>query len=159
MVSRADALDPTIVEAFADYAQARGLFIDAARVKSPKDKGRVENQVAYVRESWFSGEKFDDLQATRAHARAWCRDIAGTRIHGTTRAVPREVFEHEERAQLRPAPTESFDVPHWGAAKVHPDHHIQVLKSLYSLPTRFIGKSPLCQRSCRLLIVREAARC
>jgi hypothetical protein len=33
-----------------------------------------------------------------------------------------------------------YDVPHWGEAKVHPDHHIQVLKSLYSLPTRYIGK-------------------
>jgi hypothetical protein len=49
---------PTIVDAFADYTQARGLFIDAARVASPKDKGRVENQVAYVRESWFAGEQF-----------------------------------------------------------------------------------------------------
>ena len=56
MVSRADPLSPTIVEAFADYAQARGLFIDAARVRSPKDKGRVENQMPYVRESWFAGE-------------------------------------------------------------------------------------------------------
>jgi hypothetical protein len=26
------------------------------------------------------------------------------------------------------------------SAKVHPDHHIQVARSLYSLPTRFIGK-------------------
>ena len=103
-LSRADPLSPTIVEAFADYAQARGLFIDAARVQSPKDKGRVENQVPYVRESWFAGEQFDDLDVARASARAWCRDIAGTRIHGTTRAVPRDVFEREELALLRPAP-------------------------------------------------------
>ena len=141
MVSRADPLSPTIVEAFADYAQARGLFIDAARVQSPKDKGRVENQVPYVRESWFAGEQFADLQAARESARSWCRDIAGTRIHGTTRAVPREVFAHEEQQLLRPAPQDNYDVPHWTTAKVHPDHHIQVLKSLYSVPTRFIGKS------------------
>jgi transposase len=141
MVSRADPLSPTIVEAFADYAHARGLFIDAARVESPKDKGRVENQVPYVRESWFAGEQFADMQAARESARAWCRDIAGARIHGTTRAVPREVFEREELPLLRPAPQDNYDVPHWTTAKVHPDHHIQVLKSLYSVPTRFIGKS------------------
>ena len=141
MVSRADPLGPTIVEAFADYAQARGLFIDAARVESPKDKGRVENQVPYVRESWFAGEQFADMRAAREDARTWCRDTAGARIHGTTRAVPREVFEREELSLLRPAPTESYDVPYWGEAKVHPDHHVQVLKSLYSVPTRFIGKS------------------
>lgn len=141
MVSRADPLSPTIVEAFADYTQARGLFVDAARVQSPKDKGRVENQIAYVRESWFAGEEFPHLQAARESARAWCRDIAGARIHGTTRAVPREVFEREELPSLRAAPMDDYDVPHWADAKVHPDHHIQVLKSLYSVPTRFIGKS------------------
>jgi hypothetical protein len=141
MVSRADPLSPTIVEAFADYAQARGLFIDAARVRSPKDKGRVENQMPYVRESWFAGEHFGELRSTREHARSWCRDIAGARIHGTTRAVPREVFERDELPLLRAAPTEVYDVPHWGDAKVHPDHHVQVLKSLYSVPTRFIGRS------------------
>ncbi len=141
MVSRADPLSPTIVEAFADYAQARGLFIDAARVRSPKDKGRVENQVPYVRESWFAGEQFADLYAARTAARTWCRDVAGTRIHGTTRAMPRDVFEREELPLLRAAPTDTYDVPHWADAKVHPDHHVQVLKSLYSVPTRFIGKT------------------
>ena len=140
MVSRANPLSPTIVDAFADYAQARGLFIDAARVQSPKDKGRVENQMPYVRESCLAGERFESLQAARDHARAWCRDVAGARIHGTTRAVPREVFERDELPLLRSAPEDTFDVPHWCEAKVHPDHHVQVLKALYSVPTRFIGK-------------------
>jgi transposase len=153
MVSRADPLSPTIVDAFADYAQARGLFIDAARVQSPKDKGRVENQVAYVRESWFAGERFADLQAAREHARQWCREIAGARIHGTTRAVPRDVFEAEELALLRPAPDDTYDVPNWGVAKVHPDHHIQVLKGLYSVPTRYIGKRVRVRADSRIVRV------
>ena len=140
IVSKADPHEPVIVAAFADYAQSRGLFIDAARVRSPKDKGRVENQVAYVRESWFAGEQFDDLEDARRDAEKWCRDTAGTRVHGTTRAVPRDVFEQQEKSLLGPAPTERFDVPHWADAKVHPDHHVQVLKSLYSVPTRYIGK-------------------
>jgi hypothetical protein len=54
--------------------------------------------------------------------------------------VPREVFEREEQPLLRPAPTSRFDVPHWADAKVHPDHHVQVLKSLYSVPTKYIGR-------------------
>jgi len=141
MVSRADALGPTIVDSFNDYAQARGLFVDAARVRSPKDKARVENQMAYVRESWWSGERFEDLRTARASARTWCRDIAGTRVHGTTREMPRAVFERDELPKMRAAPEGIFDVPHWGEAKVHPDHHVQVLKSLYSVPTRFIGKT------------------
>ena len=132
MVSRADPLSPTIVEAFADYTQARGLFVDAARVQSPKDKGRVENQVAYVRESWFAGEEFPHLQAARESARAWCRDIAGARIHGTTRAVPREVFEREELPSLRSAPTDDYDALDRGegtSRSSHPSAQVALLSA------------------------------
>jgi len=139
MVKCADDLAPTLVPAFLDYVQARGLFVDPARVRSPKDKARVENQVAYVRESWFDGETFTGLDDARASAERWCRDVAGARVHGTTREVPKEVFEAREKPAMRSAPTEPFDVPHWTEAKVHPDHHVQVLKSLYSVPTRWVG--------------------
>lgn len=151
MISKANAIAPTIVEAFSDYAQARGLFIDAARVGRPTDKGRVENQVPYVRESWFAGERFEDLEHARREAERWCRDVAGTRIHGTTREMPRVAFERDERALLQPAPTERFDVPHWCDAKVHPDHHVQVLKALYSVPTRYIGKKVRVRANTRLV--------
>ena len=48
-VTKADPISPTINPSFLEYAESRGLFIDAARVRHPKDKPRVENQVAYVR--------------------------------------------------------------------------------------------------------------
>jgi transposase len=141
MVARPDAHEPKLVVAFAEYAQSRGTFVDPARVRRPKDKARVENQVPYVRESWFDGEQFASLDEAQRSAEHWCRDTAGGRIHGTTRRVPREVFEAEERAAMLPAPAEPFDVPLWVEdAKVHPDHHVQVARALYSVPTRYIGK-------------------
>ena len=52
------------------------------------------------------------------------------------RAVPREVFESIEKPAMLPAPTTPFDVPLWiEKAKVHPDHHIQVARALYSVPS------------------------
>jgi transposase len=141
-IVRADAKDPGINPSFAEYAQLRGFFVDPARVRHPRDKARVENQVPYVRERWFAGESFsDDLAALRASAERWCVEVAGARIHGTTRRVPRVVFEAEERALLRPAPTVPFDVPRWSRAKVHPDHHVQVAYALYSVPTRYRGQT------------------
>jgi hypothetical protein len=123
------------------YAPARGFFVDPARVRHPQDKARVENQVPYVRERWFAGESFsDDLAMLRESAERWCVEVAGARIHGTTRRVPREVFEAEERAHLGPAPTAPFDAPRWTRAKVHPDHHVQVAYALYSVPTRYRGQ-------------------
>jgi transposase len=141
MVVRASATDPGLNRAFRDYSDARQLFADTARVRHPKDKARVENQVPYVRERWFDGETFGpDLKEIRRQAETWCREVAGARVHGTTRRVPREAYESEEKPHMQPAPESDFDVPHWSSPKVHPDHHVQVLKALYSVPTRYIGK-------------------
>jgi len=142
IIKKSDPLTPTVVAAFLDYAQARGLFVDPARVRAPKDKPRVENQVAFVRESWFDGETFTDLDDARRSAESWCRDVAGARVHGTTRKVPREVFEAIEKATMLPPPTAPFDVPLWvEEAKVHPDHHIQIAKALYSVPSTYLDKT------------------
>ena len=37
-------------------------------------------------------------------------------------------------------------VPAWSEAKVHPDHHIAVARSLYSVPTRYVGKTVRVRR-------------
>ena len=140
-VVRADPQAPTIQRAFLEYAQARGFFVDPARVRRPQDKGRVENQVAYARESCFDGERLLTLADARAHAERWCREVAGARVHGTTRRVPAEVYARDEKPAMKPAPTSAFDVPTWTKAKVHPDHHVQVAKALYSVPTPYIGKT------------------
>jgi transposase len=142
IVMRADPQHPLLQRAFQEYAQARGFFVDPARVRRPQDKARVENQIAFVRERWFDGEHWKgDLDELRRAASTWCRDVAGARVHGTTRRVPREVFEVEEKPHLLPAPEDRFDTPTWTTAKIHPDHHAQVGRALYSLPTRFIGKT------------------
>jgi transposase len=139
VVVRAHATAPRLHDAFSEYAQSRGFFVDLARVRSPQDKARVENHVAYVRESWFQGEQFTGLDDARRSAEHWCREVAGARIHGTTRRVPRDHFAEVELSAMQPAPSCPFDVPLWSDAKVHEDHHIQAQRALYSVPTRHIG--------------------
>lgn len=142
MIIRASPTSPTLGRSFAEYVQARGILCDPARVEHPQDKGRVENQVAYVRERWFDGETFvGGLADIRAHAAHWCREVAGGRTHGTTCRVPREHYEAEEKAHMKPAPASAFDVPRWSEAKVHADHHIQVQRALYSIPTAYLHKA------------------
>lgn len=141
-VVRAHPTVPELHRAFSEYAQSRGFLVDPARVRRPKDKPRVENQVPYVRERWFDGEVLPPtLPGIREHAERWCRDLAGARVHGTTRRVPHEVFIQEEQPHLLPAPSTPFDVPKWLKAKLHPDHHVTVARALYSAPTRYIGKT------------------
>ncbi len=76
----------------------------------------------------------------QARALLWCREHAGTRLHGTTRQVPRLVFETVERARLLPLAPAPFDRPTWAQATVHPDHHVQFCRALYSVPTRYVGQ-------------------
>jgi transposase len=141
IVQKADPLKPTINLGFLEYAQARGFVIDPARVGKATDKARVERTVRVVADDCFGGEEPLDIEDARQHARWWCRDDNGMTRHGTTRRLPREHFEAEERSRLRPAPVEPYDVPLWCEPKVHPDQHAQVDYALYSLPRRYKGRN------------------
>jgi len=135
-----DPLQPRLVEAFLEYAQTRGFQVDPARVRSPKDKGRVERAVPHVRDDCFAGEQLIDLTHAREHGRRWCFEDYGVRRHSTTQRLPLEAFEAEEKPVLLPAPTTLYDIPLWATPKVARDHYAQVDRALYSLPTRFIGR-------------------
>ena len=104
IVAGADAVNPRFTAGWLDYMQARGFVTDAARVRSPKDKPKVERAVQYVRGNFFAGEHFAGLADAQARAEAWCRDVAGMRIHGTIAARPAEVFAEREAAALLPPP-------------------------------------------------------
>jgi transposase len=140
VVTTADPLAPRLNEAFVEYAQARGFHVDPARVRSPKDKPRVERTVQFVRNSMWAGETFTSLADAQRHAEAWCAGRAGQRIHGTTQCPPVELFALEEAPRLKAAPTGVYDVPIYTTAKVHRDHHIEVAKALYSVPGNLIGE-------------------
>lgn len=140
IVSRADPLTPRLTEGFREYAQSRGFVVDPARVRHPRDKPRVERTVPYVRESFFRGEQFTGLELAQEAAVGWCLTTAGLRIHGTTARRPAEAFAADERERLLPAPESRYEVPAYGRAKVHRDHHIAFGRALYSVPGGLIGQ-------------------
>ena len=159
VVTRADALEPTLNQAFVEYAQARGFVVDPARVRSPQDKPRVERTVAFVQGSFWAGENFGCLPEAQVAAELWCRTRAGMRDHGTTHQRPVEVFEAEEAPVLLPAPTGgTYDLPVYSTAKVHRDHHIQVGKALYSVPGDLIGRHVEVRADSRLVKVYSAGQ-
>jgi transposase len=138
IITTANPLGPHIATTFREYAQARGFHIDAARVRHPQDKGRVERAVSTVRDDCFAGEALASIDDARVHAERWCRDEYGVRRHSRTQRRPREHFELEERPQLRPAPTEPYDLPLWSTPKVPRDQLAQVARALYSLPYAYV---------------------
>lgn len=139
VVTDADAVNPRLSTGWLDYAQHAGFVTDPARVRSPKDKPRVERAVQYVRGNFWAGEAFADLAAAQARVSAWCRDRAGMRIHGTIQARPLEVFTDAEAPALLTVP-EPYDVPLFSRVKVHRDFHVEIAKSLYSAPGDYLGQ-------------------
>jgi transposase len=139
VVAQADSVNPRFTHGWLDYAQHAGFGTDPARVRSPKDKPRVERVVQYVRGNFWAGETFVDLADAQAQVEVWCRDRAGMRIHGTTQARPLEVFTEHEHPALLPVPR-AYDVPIFKTVKVHRDYHVEVAKALYSVPGAYLGQ-------------------
>lgn len=139
IVKTPDPLEPELIPAFLEYTQARDFFVDTSRVRKPTDKARVERTVRHVRDDCFGGEVLHSVEMAREHALQWCRYEEGLRRHTRTQRFPHEHFQAVEAPVLEPAPNAPYDVPEWFTPKVGRDHLAQVLKAVYSLPTRFIG--------------------
>jgi transposase len=140
IIADADPVNPTFTVGWLDYAQARGFGTDPARVRSPKDKPRVERVVQYVRGNFFAGEDFADVGDAQRRVQAWCTTTAGLRLHGTTYQRPAEHFAAEEAMHLLPAPPGRYDVPIFATPKVARDVHIEVARGLYSIPAELVGQ-------------------
>jgi transposase len=83
-------------------------LIDPARAAKPKDKPRVERQVPYVRESFWTGRSFSSLEEINSGGGRWCLRVAGPRDHGTTRTPPLLLFQSIEQSAMLTLPTTPF---------------------------------------------------
>jgi len=52
----------------------------------------------------------------------------------------RELFEEIERDTLKPLPSQRFAYAEWTKAKVNIDYHVEIGRSYYSVPYRFVGE-------------------
>ncbi len=105
----------------------------------PQKKGIVEAGVKYVKRNFLPTRSFTDLADLNAQARRWVLEIAGTRVHGTTREPPLERFARE-RPLMRALPPIAPDLGVWAQVGVHRDDHVQFERSLYSVPFTLIGR-------------------
>jgi len=137
-----DVYDPTLNRSLAELCEYYGILADPARVRAPKDKGKVERAIPLARELYkklraLSPES--SLEHLNADAWQWSIGEYGTRRHGTTGIPPLEAFLQREQPCLQPLPAEPFVPASWTTAKVHPDQFIQVHGKYYGLPARYIG--------------------
>jgi transposase len=140
-VLRPDIYDPMVNRAYGELAEHYGILLDPCRVAKPKDRPRVERNMPYVRDSFWSGREFSAVPAMREEAARWSRGTAARRPHGLLPGTVGEVFQTVERPAMLPLPEEPFELAHWAKATVHPDCRIQVQRRFFSVPWRHVGKT------------------
>jgi transposase len=133
--------DPVLGEAYRRMAQHYGFVISPTRPRSPRHKGKVESGVRYVKRNFMAGQEFLDIHVGNRRLKVWVHEVAGTREHGTTHQAPLRLFNEYERAALLPLPDEPFTLREIKLVKVHPDCHVTIDKSYYSVPYIHSGQT------------------
>ena len=80
-----------------------GAVPRACRPYRAKTKGKIERAYRYIRQDFFLGSSFLNLEDLNQRLQRWLDEVANVRIHGTTRQQVQEAFEREQPS-LQPLP-------------------------------------------------------
>lgn len=131
--------DPQLNPKLRDFAAHYGTSILPCRPRTPQHKGKVENNIAYVRGNALAGRTFSSLNDLNRALAQWEANVADRRIHGTTK---RQVAEHfrAELAYLQPLPASLFPCFEEGKRTVQCDAHVEVAKAFYDVPPEYLRR-------------------
>jgi transposase len=98
-----------------------------------KTKGKVERPFRYVREDFFLGRSFRNLEDLNAQFRDWLDTVANPRRHATTGRIVQEHFA-EEKPHLKALPASPFNAVLALDRRVTREGMVSVGGNLYSVP-------------------------
>lgn len=131
------------LEVTRDYLEFSHFFtfiIKPCSPFEPNQKGKVENGVGYVKKNFLPGRTFTDLSDFTRQLRDWMIHTANVRTHGTTKKIPKDVFEQEEKIYLQPLPENPYHLTIPLIRKVKLNCHINYLNNYYSVPAKYVGE-------------------
>ena len=112
------------------------------RSRKPRDKGKVEGAVLIV-ERWILARlrhrRFFNLTDLNAAIADLLEELNNRPMRHIGKSR-RQLFEEIEGHALAPLPGAPFEYAEWKTARVHPDYHVEVDKTFYSVPHRLIGR-------------------
>jgi transposase len=116
-----------------DLAAHYDFLPKACKAYRAKTKGKVERPFRYVREDFFLGRSFRNLDDLNAQLRHWLDTVANPRRHATTGRIIAEHFA-EEQPHLQALPAGPFNTVLTLDRRVTRDGMVSVGGNLYSVP-------------------------
>jgi len=116
-----------------ELAEACGFTPRLCRPYRAKTKGKVERPFRYIREDFFLGRSFRNLDDLNVQFRQWLDQVANVRTHATTRRVVAEHFA-EERPALQPLTAGAFQAVLRLERRITRDGMVSIDGNLYSVP-------------------------
>ena len=138
-ILEANFYEPVYQRMYKDFADYYGFKPLPCRIYHPNDKGKVESGIHYVKGNFFKGRTFENGKDCDRRLREWMEKTS-KRIHGTTRKIPLEVFESDEKDKLLPLPESRYNMVKVGNRIVYHDCHVFVDYNYYSVPFTYVGK-------------------
>jgi hypothetical protein len=115
------------------FARHYGYLPKACKAYRAKTKGKVERPFRYIREDFFLGRSFRNLDDLNAQFRQWLDQVANVRVHATTKRVVAEHFA-EESSALQPLTAGPFQAVLRPERRITRDGMVSVDGNLYSVP-------------------------
>ena len=116
-----------------EFARHYGYLPRACKPYRAKTKGKVERPFRYIREDFFLGRSFRNLDDLNMQFHQWLDQVANVRVHATTRRVVAEHFA-EERPALQQLPAGPFQAILRLERRITRDGMVSVDGNLYSVP-------------------------
>jgi transposase len=127
--------DSTLNRQFEDFAGFYGFKPVLCRPYRGQTKGKVERTVAYVRNNFMVGIRYDNLADLNGQAVGWCNRVNG-KVHGTTNEIP---FERLRKEKLSPL-TREYIIDKINLRRVGRDCLISYGGNQYSVPSEYVGR-------------------
>ncbi len=123
--------------AFLDFLRPFKTVPHACNVRSPWEKGKVENAIGYIRKNFWPLRTFSNLEDVIRQKDLWLDTVANVRIHETTNEVPAERFK---KVSLSPLPEFLSDCRETADTKVYKDFCVKFDCNTYTTPPWAVGK-------------------
>ncbi len=127
---------------YEDFFRHYGFAPRLCRPYRAQTKGKIENNVGYVRRDFFLGGNFESLADMNSQTLTWLKRV-NSDVHGTTHEIPLERLKSEGLKPIDGVP--EYIVIREEARKISRDCFISYLGNMYSVPYRFAGREATLQ--------------